>query len=69
MLDVGYPRNDALADGTTAERAERIRKRLGLAASKKVLLYAPTFRDDQRTGKRFTFDAAHRPGRAVGGDR
>ena len=55
MLDVGYPRNDALADGSTAERAERIRKRLGLAASKKVLLYAPTFRDDQRTGKRFTF--------------
>jgi CDP-glycerol glycerophosphotransferase len=55
MLDVGYPRNDGLADGSTAARAERIRKRLGLAASKKVLLYAPTFRDDQRTGKRFTF--------------
>ncbi len=55
MLDVGYPRNDALADGSTAERAERIRKRLGLAASKKVLLYAPTFRDDQRTGNLFTF--------------
>jgi CDP-glycerol glycerophosphotransferase len=55
LLDVGYPRNDALADGRTAARAEQLRKRLGLAASKKVLLYAPTFRDDQRTGKRFTF--------------
>ncbi len=55
VLDVGYPRNDALADGSTTQRAERIRKRLGLAASKKVLLYAPTFRDDQRSGKRFTF--------------
>ncbi|MFL6165239.1 MAG: CDP-glycerol glycerophosphotransferase family protein [Ornithinibacter sp.] len=55
MLDVGYPRNDALADGSTAQRAEGIRKRLGLAASKKVLLYAPTFRDDQRSGKVFTF--------------
>ena len=55
LLDVGYPRNDALADGSTEGRAERLRRRLGLAASKKVLLYAPTFRDDQRTGKRFTF--------------
>ena len=27
----------------------------GSRPSKKVLLYAPTFRDDQRTGKRFTF--------------
>jgi CDP-glycerol glycerophosphotransferase len=56
VLEVGYPRNDALADGTTADRAERLRKRLGLAASKKVLLYAPTFRDDQRVGRRFTFE-------------
>jgi CDP-glycerol glycerophosphotransferase len=55
MLDVGYPRNDALADGSTADRAKRIRKRLGLASSKEVLLYAPTFRDDQRAGNRFTF--------------
>ena len=55
VLEAGYPRNDALADGTAAARAERVRKRLGLARSKKVLVYAPTFRDDQRDGKRFTF--------------
>jgi CDP-glycerol glycerophosphotransferase len=55
VLEAGYPRNDALADGTAAARAERVRKRLGLARSKKVLVYAPTFRDDQREGKRFTF--------------
>ena len=55
LLEAGYPRNDALADGRPPARAERVRKRLGLARSKKVLVYAPTFRDDQRDGKRFTF--------------
>ena len=55
LLEAGYPRNDALADGSAPERAERVRKRLGLARSKKVLVYAPTFRDDQREGKRFRF--------------
>ncbi len=55
VLEVGYPRNDGLADGSTQVRAAAIRKRLGLARSKKVLLYAPTFRDDQRRGKQFTF--------------
>lgn len=55
VLEAGYPRNDALLDGSAHERAATIRKRLGLARSKKVMLYAPTFRDDQRVGKRFTF--------------
>ncbi|HEY3534410.1 MAG TPA: CDP-glycerol glycerophosphotransferase family protein [Pedococcus sp.] len=55
VLEVGYPRNDVLADGSADERAAAVRKRLGLARSKKVVVYAPTFRDDQRVGKRFTF--------------
>jgi CDP-glycerol glycerophosphotransferase len=55
VLEAGYPRNDALLDGSGQERAATISKRLGLARSKKVMLYAPTFRDDQRVGKRFTF--------------
>ena len=55
VLESGYPRNDVLADERGAERAQRVRRSLGLARSKKVLLYAPTFRDDQTVGKRFTF--------------
>jgi CDP-glycerol glycerophosphotransferase len=55
VLEVGYPRNDVLLDGSTEERAAVVRKALGLARSKKVVVYAPTFRDDQRSGRRFTF--------------
>jgi CDP-glycerol glycerophosphotransferase len=55
VLESGYPRNDALADGSAHASAAAVRKQLGLASSKKVLLYAPTFRDDQRSGRRFTF--------------
>jgi CDP-glycerol glycerophosphotransferase len=55
VLELGYPRNDVLLDGSADERAAGVRKRLGLAGSKKVVVYAPTFRDDQRSGKHFTF--------------
>jgi CDP-glycerol glycerophosphotransferase len=55
VLELGYPRNDVLLDGSADERAAGVRKQLGLAGSKKVLVYAPTFRDDQRSGKHFTF--------------
>ncbi|MDU0312710.1 CDP-glycerol glycerophosphotransferase family protein [Phycicoccus sp. M110.8] len=55
VIEAGYPRNDVLADERTRERAAAVRKQLGLARSKKVVLYAPTFRDDQAVGKRFTF--------------
>ncbi len=54
VIEAGYPRNDVLVTGAE-ERAGAVRRRLGLARSKKVLVYAPTFRDDQRTGNRFTF--------------
>lgn len=55
IIEVGYPRNDVLADDRVEQRAAAVRKRLGLARSKKVLVYAPTFRDDQRVGGRFLF--------------
>jgi CDP-glycerol glycerophosphotransferase len=54
VIEEGYPRNDVLVT-SPEERARAVRRRLGLARSKKVLVYAPTFRDDQRTGNRFTF--------------
>lgn len=46
---VGYPRNDPLSGEDAAERRTRIRSRLGIPASHRVLLYAPTWRDTART--------------------
>jgi CDP-glycerol glycerophosphotransferase len=46
VIDEGYPRNDALR--TTPEERAAIRKRLGLAADRLVVLYAPTWRDNVR---------------------
>lgn len=56
IIETGYPRNDFLKTLTTDD-VDRIKTRLGIPADKKVLLYAPTWRDDQYdplTG--FTFD-------------
>ncbi|MDM7831768.1 CDP-glycerol glycerophosphotransferase family protein [Cellulomonas edaphi] len=51
VLEVGYPRNDVFSWPGTAERAARVRARLGLADDhRQVILYAPTFRDDERSG-------------------
>jgi len=48
VLEVGYPRNDALHH-MSAEKTSAIAARLGIPAGKKVLLYAPTWRDDQHS--------------------
>ena len=47
FLMCGLPRNDSLVNYTAEERDE-IRKKLGLPADKKVILYAPTFREYER---------------------
>ncbi|MCR5521210.1 MAG: bifunctional glycosyltransferase family 2 protein/CDP-glycerol:glycerophosphate glycerophosphotransferase [Lachnospiraceae bacterium] len=47
MLEYGYPRNDVLHGEDIAERAAEIRKKLGIPADKKTILYAPTWRDDE----------------------
>jgi CDP-glycerol glycerophosphotransferase len=43
MWEIGYPRNDALVKGDGAG----LRERLGLPGDKKLILYAPTWRDDR----------------------
>jgi CDP-glycerol glycerophosphotransferase len=50
----GYPRDDILSTGDDAA----VRKRLGIAKTAKVVLYAPTWRDD-RPGKVDHLDVAH----------
>ncbi|WP_405716193.1 bifunctional glycosyltransferase family 2 protein/CDP-glycerol:glycerophosphate glycerophosphotransferase [Streptomyces xanthophaeus] len=47
MVESGYPRNDVLRRADSAHRAAEVRRRIGLPPGKKVLLYAPTWRDDQ----------------------
>jgi CDP-glycerol glycerophosphotransferase len=58
ICEYGYPRNDLLRRGDTAELAARVRDRLGLPAGKRVVLYAPTWRDNQvyANGRRYRFD-------------
>jgi len=46
VIEQGYPRNDALAR-VTEESVASIRRRFEIPAGKKVVLYAPTWRDDQ----------------------
>jgi CDP-glycerol glycerophosphotransferase len=46
IMESGYPRNDPLHRPGQAERAAAIRARLGLPEGKRVVLYAPTWRDD-----------------------
>ncbi|MFF9760965.1 MULTISPECIES: bifunctional glycosyltransferase/CDP-glycerol:glycerophosphate glycerophosphotransferase [Streptomyces] len=47
MVESGYPRNDILRRPDTEAREQQIRRRIGLPEGKRVVLYAPTWRDDQ----------------------
>ncbi|MEV3874059.1 CDP-glycerol glycerophosphotransferase family protein [Streptomyces sp. NPDC049906] len=47
ILEAGYPRNDYLYSPDRDKIAESVKEKLGLPADKKVVLYAPTWRDDQ----------------------
>ncbi|MEO3786657.1 CDP-glycerol:glycerophosphate glycerophosphotransferase [Actinocorallia sp. B10E7] len=50
LIEAGYPRNDLLYAPDAGRVAERVRERLGIPPGKKVVLYAPTWRDDQFYG-------------------
>jgi len=47
MLETGYPRNDYLYQENNEQTINRICEKIGIASGKKVILYAPTWRDNQ----------------------
>ncbi|UQS86519.1 bifunctional glycosyltransferase family 2 protein/CDP-glycerol:glycerophosphate glycerophosphotransferase [Nicoliella spurrieriana] len=56
MIKSGYPRNDILNAPDRDQRAIEIKQRLGIPLDKKVILYAPTWRDDERaSGNEYKF--------------
>ena len=57
ILEIGYPRNDMLFHNNNIEELKKIKERLGLPLDKKVILYAPTWRDNEFHGKeRYKFN-------------
>jgi CDP-glycerol glycerophosphotransferase len=57
ICEIGSPRNDVLFTGDRASITERVRRTLELPAGRKILLYAPTWRDDAFYGPgRYKFD-------------
>ncbi|UED86467.1 CDP-glycerol glycerophosphotransferase family protein [Streptomyces profundus] len=57
VLEAGYPRNDIFHRPDREKIAQRVRATLGIPEGKKVVLYAPTWRDDQRhTASKFKLD-------------
>nr|WP_313886424.1 CDP-glycerol glycerophosphotransferase family protein [Bacillus sp. SD088] len=47
IVESGYPRNDFLINHNDEKNILGIKKREGIPVNKKVILYAPTWRDDQ----------------------
>ncbi|WP_077614027.1 CDP-glycerol glycerophosphotransferase family protein [Caenibacillus caldisaponilyticus] len=57
ILEIGYPRNDIFYKPEREEVARTVRNRLNIDKDKKVILYAPTFRDNQTVkNNKFVFD-------------
>ena len=57
IVETGYPRNDYLYSPDRDKVAEEVRERLGLPVGKKVVLYAPTWRDDlSHSAGQYKFD-------------
>ena len=44
-LDIGYPRNDVLVKRDQEDKIDEIKRKLNIDPDKKVMLYAPTWRD------------------------
>ncbi|MEU4545170.1 CDP-glycerol glycerophosphotransferase family protein [Nonomuraea dietziae] len=56
VLESGLPRNDVLTSPDREELAAAVRRRLGLIEGKKVVLYAPTWRDYDRKNSTVKLD-------------
>lgn len=55
LIETGYPRNDVLCRAT-AETERKIKEKLNIPEGKKVILYAPTWRDNSYIAKGYTFE-------------
>lgn len=51
MLEIGYPRNDILFSKNNKDDIRLLKKKFGLPENKKIILYAPTWRDNDYYGK------------------
>lgn len=54
LIETGYPRNDILSNYQNSD-LEAIKAKLNLPSNKKVILYAPTWRDNSFNLKGYTF--------------
>ena len=55
ILEVGYPRNDFLTN-ITEEKIRQLKQKYNLPQDKKIILYAPTWRDNSYNSKGYTYD-------------
>lgn len=55
MKEYGYPRNDYLVN-ITQEKINELKNKMNIPKDKKVLLYCPTWRDNQYNEKGYTFE-------------
>ncbi|PSW19687.1 teichoic acid biosynthesis protein F [Photobacterium sanctipauli] len=56
IIELGYPRNDSLfCNKDNLEKINSIKSKLGIDKKKKVILYAPTWRDQQFSSKEGTY--------------
>ncbi|MCJ0918730.1 bifunctional glycosyltransferase/CDP-glycerol:glycerophosphate glycerophosphotransferase [Mammaliicoccus sciuri] len=57
-LEIGYPRNDILVNRSNdQEYIEKLKKELNIPKGKKIIMYAPTWRDDEFIKKgKYLFD-------------
>lgn len=53
IIEKGYPRNDIFYQSNIIQINESIREKLNIPLDKKVILYAPTFRDNQKKNGKF----------------
>lgn len=54
IIETGYPRNDILSNYTKSQ-VEQIKERLNIPKNKKVILYAPTWRDNRYNQRGYSF--------------
>lgn len=57
IVESGYPRNDFLINHNNPEAIKKIKRQMNLPLDKKIILYAPTWRDNQFYSKgKYKFD-------------